>query len=119
MKIMRLLLPRYLGHSTGLPTHIRVTNHHEVSIPPVHQPRFRNHRSYHFATLRLTALLSGSLPAVPTCWTRSLPKQPLRLSLCHFQPRFVLRVVQRAGARFVIACPLQATAANQALFLPH
>jgi hypothetical protein len=43
--------------TTGLPTHICVTNHHEVSIPPVHQPRFRNHRSYHFATLRLAGLL--------------------------------------------------------------
>lgn len=40
-------------------------------------------------------------------------------SLCHLEPRFVLRVVQRAGARFVVACPLQATAARQALLLPH
>src|SRR5690242_20195042 len=57
---MRLLLPRYLEHSTGLPTHICVTNHHEVSIPPVHQPRFRNHRSYHFATLRLAGIVRVS-----------------------------------------------------------
>ena len=40
-------------------------------------------------------------------------------SLCHLEPRFVLCVVQRAGARAVVACPLQATAAKQALLLPH
>lgn len=119
MKITRFMLTRCFRYQTGLPTHICVTNHHEVSIPPVHQPQSRNHRSYHFATLRLGGLLSGSLQAVPTCWTRPPAQMTPASSLCHLGPRLVLRVVQRLGARFVVARPLQATVANQALLLPH
>jgi hypothetical protein len=59
---------------------------------------------------------------VPTCWTRSLPGVtpasklvPLRAALLWY----MLRVVQRTGARCLVACPLQATAAYQALLLPH
>lgn len=60
------------------------------------------HLRHSACALRLTRLLSFRVCTAPCPRVRPTPvtTMPLRRSLCHHEPRFVLRVVQRTGARF-------------------
>lgn len=83
-------------------------NHDSGTIVPTASPRCASPDSR-----------QGSSSHCPRVGPASARCRGVLLSLCHHEPRFLLRVVQRAGARFPVACALQGTPRPTKRFFYH